>query len=217
MTPRRALSLLLVGLATTACGIDAQDSPETIDRDDVPFGFYDASTTSTSHDAPGDDLVPFLVYFIGPDGLAFAIREATESPTVGERLDALFEGPTSAEVGVGLHTAIPPTARRLTARVRSGTAQVALHDTFASLRGTEQVEALAQIVYTVTEIDTIRRVRFLLEGQPVEVPRADGTVSDDPVTRADYRLGDAQPRSDTTRAPSTSVPASTTTQSTSRV
>jgi hypothetical protein len=221
VTGRRVAALLLAATVVGACGIDVQDAPETIGSDEVPFGFDDSGTTSTSRGPSGDDLVPFLVYFIGPDGIAFAIRQAATTPTVGERLDALFEGPSSAEVAVGLHTAIPPAAERLTARVRSGTAQVALHETFASLRGGEQVEALAQIVFTVTEIDTIRRVRFLLEGQPVEVPRADGTVSDDPVTRADYRLrSDDVPLSPTTRAPTTTSPATTTgatPQSTSRV
>jgi len=207
---RRAAAVVGAALLVSACGIDVQDSPETIDRDDVPFGFYEPTTTSSSiPTGAGDDPVPFVVYFVAPDGLAFAIREAAEDPTASERLDALFDGPTATEVGVGLHTAIPPAATRLTVRVRDGTALIDLQEPFAALRGTEQVEALAQIVFTVTEVDAVRRVQFLLDGAPVEVPRADGTVSSGPVTRTDYRLRSSEPTTPSTSTTTAPLAAST--------
>ncbi|HEX6312359.1 MAG TPA: GerMN domain-containing protein, partial [Acidimicrobiia bacterium] len=46
--------------------------------------------------------------------------------------------------------------------------------------------ALAQIVYSLTELEPGVRVQFLVDGEPVEVPRGDGVLTRRPVDRDDY-------------------------------
>ncbi len=52
--------------------------------------------------------------------------------------------------------------------------------------GADRIDALAQMVYTLTELPPITRVRFELEGEPIEVPTRDGELTSRAVTRADY-------------------------------
>ena len=46
--------------------------------------------------------------------------------------------------------------------------------------------ALGQLVLTATARPGVGQVRFTLEGLPVQVPTADGTVTSDPLSRDDY-------------------------------
>jgi spore germination protein GerM len=55
------------------------------------------------------------------------------------------------------------------------------------LGGTEQLIALAEIVYTATARPGVGQVSFTLEGEPIEIPRGDGSLTSDAVTRGDYR------------------------------
>ena len=57
--------------------------------------------------------------------------------------------------------------------------------TFSSVSGDEQLQELAQVVWTATEFDEVDAVRFASEGEALEVPRDLG-LSDDPVDRDDY-------------------------------
>jgi hypothetical protein len=47
--------------------------------------------------------------------------------------------------------------------------------------------ALAQLVHTVTTRPGVRALRVLVDGQRVEVARADGTLTNGDLTRGDYR------------------------------
>ena len=58
---------------------------------------------------------------------------------------------------------------------------------FVEVGGQEQILAVAQVVLTATAVPGVERVRFLLEGEAVEVPRADGTLTSDSLQAADYQ------------------------------
>jgi spore germination protein GerM len=71
--------------------------------------------------------------------------------------------------------------------VDAGVATIELESGDASNSGAEgQALGVAQIVYTLTGLPGIRRVRFVVDGQTSEVPRGDGTLSKQPVSRSDY-------------------------------
>ncbi len=42
---------------------------------------------------------------------------------------------------------------------------------------------LAQVVYTLTEFDTVKDVRFMLDGEPVDVFSGEGILLEEPVGR----------------------------------
>ena len=67
-----------------------------------------------------------------------------------------------------------------------GIAEVDLTESFGEIGSGDQLLALAQIVYVLTGQPGIGAVSFTLEGEPIEVPRTDGTASDQPLTRDDF-------------------------------
>ena len=68
-----------------------------------------------------------------------------------------------------------------------GIAEVDLSSSFGDIRSGDQILALGQIVYTLTGQPGIGGVRFTVEGEPVTVPLSDGTLSDDPLSRDDFK------------------------------
>lgn len=119
----------------------------------------------------------------------FAVwRDGPETEGIGAAaVRLLLEGPTPAEAGADVSSQIPAGTRFLGLDIDDGTATVDLTSEFESGGGSASMFGrLAQVVYTLTEFDTVRRVRFALDGEPVDVFSGEGIVLDKPVTRADY-------------------------------
>jgi hypothetical protein len=96
-------------------------------------------------------------------------------------------GPTAAERAAGLATQIPSGTRLLDLAVSGGVATVDLSGTFDDGGGSlSMVLRVAQVVYTLTQFDTIRSVAFRLDGVPVEAIGGEGVVVSPPVDRADF-------------------------------
>jgi spore germination protein GerM len=74
-----------------------------------------------------------------------------------------------------------------------GTLVVDLSNDFFQATGDFQVRAVAQVVFTACALDGIDRVRLLVEGQPQEWPRGDGSLQSDPLTP--YAYPDLNPSS----------------------
>lgn len=198
---RRALAvvaLLLLG----ACGLPEDESYRPIPEADVPFGLQETTTTTTTTTTlppattttirpPSTTTTTTIplelvnVYFVDGTRLAVVLRELVRPASPTEALVALSEGPDLGTDPVGLRSSIPE-GLILTVEVSGGTATVDLTPDLVDLAGTEQLLALAQIVATLTDRPGIGRVSFTLEGRPIDVPRADGTVSQGSVSRDDY-------------------------------
>ena len=113
-------------------------------------------------------------------------RKLPPASTLSRLLDALGRGPNRNEVDAGLRSALPDESRFPDVSVSRGTATVDLGRRFTALSGEDQVIALAQLVYTLTAQPGIGLVRFTLQGEPTEVPRANGSLTSGPVSRDDY-------------------------------
>ena len=109
-------------------------------------------------------------------------------------LNLLLDGPKQQEFAAGVRTAISPQTELRSARLEGDTAVVDLSTAFVEVGGEEQILAVAQIVLTGTAVPGVVQVRLLLEGQAVEIPRADGTLTSDTLRVADYE-GLLQPSS----------------------
>ena len=92
------------------------------------------------------------------------------------------------EIAVGLRTALLADDLIRSARVAGGIATVDLGPAFTEIGGRDQIVALAQIVSTLTGLPGVGRVSFTLEGSPVGVPRGDGAITTESVSRDDYAL-----------------------------
>lgn len=178
MTVRLVALLLLLAVA---CG--GEGTVRILGPDELPADVY-ASPSPTPTEAPARDV---LVWFVEGSRLTSVVRPISGA---GDRpefaLRSVLGGPTPAEREQGLRTAIPDGAELLEVSVENAVSEVNLSKEFEL--GAEQRELLlrlGQVVYTVTGIGGVRRVRFLIDGEPVNVVGEDGATHET-VTRAHY-------------------------------
>jgi spore germination protein GerM len=156
----------------------------------VSLGKPTAETTSTAPEQTGSvpSQLSLEVWFSRDDGLVSVRR--THEPTqlvATAALEALLEGPTPGERAAGLASAVPGGTRLLGISIRNAVATVDLTSEYQSGGGSFSMQTrLGQVVYTLTQFPTVQKVRFRLDGAPVDVFSNEGIVLDHPVGRDDY-------------------------------
>jgi spore germination protein GerM len=183
----RAVTIAVVGALVTlavACSPGSQDQPDAIDRRDVPFELLDSTTTSTtpaSLPTESDATVYFVV-----DGALVPVGRDVAPTDVDAALQALLEGPTTAEAALGVASAIP-SGTTITRLARDGETLTVDLETDPGTAESDAPLAVGQLVLTVTTIPGVERVRFRVGGEPVQVPKGDGTLSSGAVSADDYQ------------------------------
>ncbi len=184
VTGRRMLASLIVAVvALGACGVSSEDSATKVPRDHVPFGLLNQHSGASPTATTGADT---LLYFVKNGRLASVVRRIDPDPRLRTVLRELLRGPTKDEVDAGLHSALPEPNAVNRISDTAGTASVDLARAFSTLPSTEQLLALAQLVFTLTARPGIGQVRFTLRGESTEVPLANGSLVSTPVSRDDY-------------------------------
>lgn len=189
---RPVLALCLVALATvlSSCGVPVADNPSAITH--VPFGLLAKPTASTpvtqttSPPPAGDQAI--VVYFVAPSGHLAPVQRVTSEPVdLTVVLQSLVNGPTTSEAAAGLQDEVPTQTRILgPGTVAGGVATVDLSAAFGQLAGQAQIEAIAQVVFTVTaDVSGVAAVAFEVAGQLTQVPESNGALVN-PATRAEF-------------------------------
>lgn len=185
---RPLLAGLAAGLVLVAsgCGIPAEGTARAADPAAVPFGLIEAERDE-ARDPPAPQARRAEVYFVLDDDLVAVERALPSGGGARRAVAALLEGVTEDEAALGLRSALPPGDDTVAGvEVDRDTATVDLRPAFADIGSEGQALALAQMVFTATARPGIGRVAFTLEGVPVEVPRGDGTLTGEPLTRDDF-------------------------------
>ena len=176
--------LLGVSLTVSACGVPSHDTAEKTNPKDVPFGLLDENSGVDPTDQFGDRDV---VVFLAKNGrLIRAERKLAPPVTLERMLSKLAQGPTRAEVADGGRSALPDDETFQSVTLTGGTATVDLGQPFTALSGSDQLLALAQIVWSLTSRPGIGQVQFTLNGAAIDIPRANGSLTPSPVSRDDY-------------------------------
>jgi spore germination protein GerM len=170
-------------VALVGCGVRPQSSAERIAADDIPFELG-GTTPSETADVGIDSTTRSVVYLVADESLREVIR-AEGAVDAASAMSLLEQGPSDEEAQRGLRTAVVPDLAVVTG-VDGDVATVDLSAEFSSLAPLEQRLALAQITYTLTQLTGIGAVKFLVAGEDVSVPTADGLPVARPVTRSDY-------------------------------
>lgn len=181
---RRRCAVLCAAAALAGCGVPTQDNAHVVSDKDVPSGLLTttASTTTTILAGPATTAVTIcLAQSSGP--LKTVARRLSGEASLDDILQALAQPPTPQEQAAGLNTAVTP---GITATVRAGVALVVLNADFGTESAPDQLNAVAQIVCTLTARPGIGQVQFELNGAITEVPRGDGSTTSAPVSRDSY-------------------------------
>ena len=144
------------------------------------------STSETTGTLPTS--LSLEVWFARGDRLTATRRAHAPTPGVATAaVEALLDGPTTAERKSGIATAVPAGTRLLGISIHGGVATVDLTSEYQSGGGSLSMQLrLGQVVYTLTQFPTVRAVRFRLDGAPVNVFSGEGIVLGHPVGRKDY-------------------------------
>ena len=174
--------LLVVG--ATSCSIDAEGSPRDIpkrDQNDLRADFDQPAGAATGSGR---------IYLLSPEvigqprTLQSVAREVGDTPD--SAMEALFEGPNTAELQALLRSAIPPGTRVLDVSRNGGVLTVNLSNELQQLTGEALIDGVAEIVLTGTEITGVSSVSIEIDGVRQQWPAASGELQSKPLTRYDF-------------------------------
>jgi hypothetical protein len=135
---------------------------------------------------PGARTIALQAWFSRGGRLFETWRTVPATTAVGAAsVSAVLAGPNSPEVGAGLRSAVPAGTSLLGLNIAKGVATVDLSSQFAASAsaGTASLR-LAQIVYTLTQFGSVRRLVFHVDGRAVTTIA--GLSVTGPQTRAAY-------------------------------
>jgi spore germination protein GerM len=179
--------VLAVALAVAAgCGAPDGGGVERSDPEAVPFGLLEEGGSSGTGPVAGPSPVVEVYLALGDDsGLVPVPRRVADSSLIGV-LGELQAEPTEAEAALDLRNPLDERDVVRSAAVVDGVATVDLDADFTEISRSGQLLAVAQLVLTATARPGVDEVVVTLDGGPTEVPRGDGTLTRDALTRADY-------------------------------
>lgn len=151
------------------------------------------STPVPDHDEVDDETGAsprsVLVYLVRDEEIAAASRDIAGTPEVATgAINELLTGTTQYDEDLGMGSEVPFDTRLLALSIHDdGTAVVDLSADFEAGGGSLSMQMrVAQIVFTLTQFDTVNQVQILIEGQNVEAIGGEGVMVNQPLTRADF-------------------------------
>lgn len=181
MSRTRALRAALLGLVLVLAGCG-------IPTDGEPRPLADETTTTAADPEPelGDTIA--RVYLVNPDQLLVPRDRALEGEKNPETvLDALLLPTSTEEQADDLQSLVPPLTTALSVTDEGdGTLAVDLSAEWGTLAAPTDLFAYGQVVLTLTEMRDVERIRFLIEGDPVDAPPTANQEPSETVTAEDY-------------------------------
>jgi len=182
----RAAALFVgVGIVLASCGIEDDTAPRTIPESERVV--VDNSANQTTGATRGTDRI-YLLAPETPTGVQhLRATQRAVGASASRRLQSLFGELTVAEVGSRLRTAIPQGLELHSAVLQpTGTLVVDVSDQLLDLSASTLTDAVAQIVFTASEIDGVQRIDLVVDGKSRQWPAGDGELQSDPLTVYDY-------------------------------
>ena len=182
---RRAMRAATVGaiaLFGAACSVQADDSARVIPEEERE----EFVTLDQGDPATGSRLVYLLAPADqgAPQQLRAVQRNVAGTPT--DVLTSLFAGPNNEEQAEGLTTAVPADLQLRTVRNVGRVLTVDITTELNELTAGAVGLAVAQIVTTASELDSVDALRLVVEGQEQVWPVGNGNLSPGPLTTFDY-------------------------------
>ncbi|MGD9997539.1 MAG: GerMN domain-containing protein [Ilumatobacteraceae bacterium] len=183
---RRVAAALVLGASLlAACSVASDNSPRDIDAKDLDLNVQDPSDVGQAAAGAG------RIYLLAPDvpgqpsRLRSVARDIDDDPAAV--MAALLAGPNSNEFEDRFRSGLPSDTQVLGITRRSGgVLALDLNDAITQLRGDELILALAQIVYSLSEVSGVTGVVITVEGADTRWPASSGELQSDPLTVYDY-------------------------------
>ncbi len=142
-------------------------------------------TVSTASPVPS---LTYEVWFTRADHLFVTKRTQPDTPGVGRAsLEALLDGPATREIDAGVGTQVPPGTTLLDLSISNQIATVNLSgEFFSGGSAVSQFTRLGQVVYTISQFQSVKGVTIELDGDPVKPFSIQGAPLSRPWQRSDF-------------------------------
>jgi hypothetical protein len=170
-----AITAMLLG----ACGVSTDSQPRDLPEEERTIVISGPSVGAVARGAD-------RIYLVGPseDRLLRSVpREAVAGLNL---MEILLLGPNTAEIEAQYTTVIPSGTQLLSTRRQGSFLFVDVSEELTELTGPSLTQALAQIVYTATELDGIEAVQLTVDGTTLSWPKGDGSTTDGALGTYDY-------------------------------
>jgi hypothetical protein len=166
MTGRTAAGAL-TAILLAGCAVSPDAAPRDLPVDErslVP------AQAATGGQAEGPDRI-----YLGAPGEERLLRSVPRDAVSRQDLvEILFAGPNEGELDQQYTTFLPASLELLDTFKQGTILFLDVSEALTELTGQPLLQALAQIVYTATELDGVERVQLTVDGVPVSWPRAIG-------------------------------------------
>ena len=175
----RSSALLLVVLAMTACGLNPDALPRDLPEDEQSLA---PSQTATGGQAEGPDRI-----YLGAPGEDRLLRSVPrDAISRRDLIEILLAGPNDDELAQQYTTFLPPNLELNRTFKQGPLLFIDVSPELTELTGQPLSQALAQLIYTATELDDVERVQIIVDGDPVSWPRPIGGNTAAPLSVYDY-------------------------------
>ncbi len=178
----RAAASLVGLLVLVACGVPVDPQARALDPAAAPY-----QVVTRNRVEPPTGTFRIVVFLVRDGALLPVPRRVPSAPTPEQVLAALAAGPTAAEKANGVITVLPVTGDIVLTGLRETVATVSVPTAPDTSTRSDAVLGFGQVVLSLTALSTVDGVLFEQDGQPLQVPRADGSLSTGPLMRLDYR------------------------------
>jgi len=184
MSTAHRLLAVVVALAAigSACSIEPEAAPNDLSAERTGvFG-----DPATGDEAAGTNRVYLLAPATSddPQRLRSVLRDVPA--TSRAVLESLFAGPNAEERDSQLDTAVPTDVELLSTRTIGQVLTIDVNDVFGDLTPDALRLAVAQIVVTATEIESVESVQLRIDGTSRVWPVGSGELTDRPLTAFDF-------------------------------
>ena len=169
--------LATIMLAMSGCGIQADSAPR-----DVPADEQIIAEGSSGTDAAGAE----RIYLVAPGENQLLRSVPRDATSRSDLMRILFLGPNDEESAAQFSSTIPSTTELLSARSQGTVLFVDVSAGLTELTGDGLTRALAQIVYTASEIDGVEAVQLTVDGDLISWPKGNLDASSNPLRTYDY-------------------------------
>lgn len=122
-----------------------------------------------------------------PERVLAGGRQGATATPARFAMEALLQGPDDVEVEIGLGTSIPDGVELLDLAIADGVATVDLSATFEQSSGSlDEFMRVAQVVFTLTQFDSVDGVRFRIDGDDRDAIASHGIDVSSPLDRDDF-------------------------------
>ncbi len=190
-TPRQASArtravaaglVVLLLAAAAACSLSDDRNPRALPRDALTLLDTNATVTTPPQGSNPNEVD---LYFLNDDHLTSVTTTTSTTPTAQAVFELLLAGPSQSQVAQGLSTSIPVNVTLHRAqKLDDGSLLVDLGPQISLVTGNGAKASYAQMVLTAKGLG-FDRVRFQIDGQPIDAPTDEGNLP--VVTASDYK------------------------------